>query len=219
MPYATNDGLRIHYRLDGNAAGPPLVLQHGYSMSLHDWYDPGYVDTLGAAYRLILIDARGHGASDKPHDPDAYRAARMAGDVVAVLDALGLARAHFFGYSMGGRIGFALAREAPARLHSLVLGGNGANERSPEEPILRAYLERLRQGPVVLAETIRAVFGAWATPEMLANTPGRATRGDIAALQAAGFGPRDIVTISQLIAFVSFQARLLVGLRLVGEGA
>lgn len=54
--------------------------------------------------------------------------------------------------------------------------------------------------------------------DILANAPGEATPEDIAALKAAGFGPRDIVTISQLIAFVSFQARLLVGLRLVGEG-
>jgi CMD domain protein len=53
---------------------------------------------------------------------------------------------------------------------------------------------------------------------ILANTPGDATPENIAALKAAGFSPRDIVTISQLIAFVSFQARLLVGLRLVGEG-
>lgn len=54
--------------------------------------------------------------------------------------------------------------------------------------------------------------------DILANTPGDATPEHIAALKAAGFSPRDIVTISQLIAFVSFQARLLVGLRLVGEG-
>lgn len=55
--------------------------------------------------------------------------------------------------------------------------------------------------------------------DILANTPGNATPDDIAALKAAGFTPRDIVTISQLISFVSFQARLLVGLRLVGEGS
>jgi pimeloyl-ACP methyl ester carboxylesterase len=167
MPFATNGDVRIHYHLGGNSDGPPLVLQHGYSMSLHDWYDPGYVNTLGKNFRLILIDARGHGTSDKPHDPESYRAAHMASDVVAVLDTLGIARAHFFGYSMGGRIGFALARDAASRLSSLVLGGNGANDRSPDEPVLRAYLERLRQGPEVLAETIRAVFGPWATPGML----------------------------------------------------
>jgi pimeloyl-ACP methyl ester carboxylesterase len=180
MPYATNGDVRIHYHLEGLADGPPLVVQHGYSMSLYDWYDPGYVNTLGKTFRLILIDARGHGASGKPHDPNAYRAAHMASDVVAVLDDLGIAQAHFFGYSMGGRIGFALARDAASRLHSLVLGGNGANDRSPDEPVLKAYLERLRQGPEVLTDTIRAVFGSWATSEMLERQVGN----DLDALTA-----------------------------------
>src|SRR4051794_27934493 len=98
MPYATNDGVRIHYHLDGNPDGPPLVVQNWYSGSLEDWGALGYAAALGATHRLILIDARGHGHSDKPHDSDAYRAASRAADVVAVLDDLGLDQAHFFGY-------------------------------------------------------------------------------------------------------------------------
>ena len=70
MPYADNDGIRIHYQVEGE--GPPLVLQHGFSESVVDWYEVGYVDALRSDYRLILIDARGHGASDKPHDTDSY---------------------------------------------------------------------------------------------------------------------------------------------------
>jgi len=70
MPYATHGDLRIHYETDGS--GPPLVLQHGYTLSLKRWYALGYVDALRARYRLILVDARGHGESDKPHDPAAY---------------------------------------------------------------------------------------------------------------------------------------------------
>src|SRR4051794_35255926 len=100
MPYASNGGVRIHYHLDGNGAGPPLVLQHFFGGSVEDWHDAGYVAALGGDYRLILIDARGHGLSDKPRDPDAYAFARMADDVVAVLDDLGHDRAHFYGYSM-----------------------------------------------------------------------------------------------------------------------
>ena len=63
-----------------------LVLQHGFSESVVDWYEAGYVDALRSDYRLILIDARGHGASDKPHDPGAYELERRVADVVAVLD-------------------------------------------------------------------------------------------------------------------------------------
>ena len=62
MPYATNQGVRIHYQVEGD--GPPLVLQHGFFWSVEGWYRVGYVDTLRTSYRLILIDARGHGASD-----------------------------------------------------------------------------------------------------------------------------------------------------------
>ncbi len=70
MPYAENNGVRIHYQVEWE--DPPLVLQHGFRSSLKTWYDYGYVDTLQQDYRLLLLDARGHGASDKPHEPAAY---------------------------------------------------------------------------------------------------------------------------------------------------
>jgi pimeloyl-ACP methyl ester carboxylesterase len=121
MPYATNDGVRIYYETEGS--GPPLVLHGGLSGSLNDWRDFGYVDALRDDYRLILIDPRGHGQSDKPHDPIAYAYHLFVGDVVAVLDDLGVATAHFWGYSMGALVGFAVGQYAPARFRSLILGG------------------------------------------------------------------------------------------------
>ena len=121
MPYADNRGVRIHYEVEGT--GPPLVLQHGFTDSIGGWRQFGYVDALKGSYRLILLDARGHGASDKPRDPAAYDMALRASDVVAVLDELGVERAHYLGYSMGGRIGFDTARLALERLRSLLIGG------------------------------------------------------------------------------------------------
>lgn len=150
MPYASNDGVRIHYHVAGDEARPPLVLQHGFSGSLHDLEEAGYVAALSASYRLILIDARGHGASDKPHDPDAYRPATMVADVVAVLDALGIDRAHYLGYSMGGRIGFGLAARAPGRCRSLLLGGASAGETDPATP--DPFIPVLRRGPQAFAD-------------------------------------------------------------------
>ena len=73
MPYTTNQGVRIHYQVEGE--GPPLVMQHGFTDSIETWYELGYVDTLKHDYRLILVDARGHGHSDKPRTPDAYEMA------------------------------------------------------------------------------------------------------------------------------------------------
>lgn len=123
MPYADSDGVRINYEVEGNSDGPPLVLQHGLTGYLESWRERGYTEVLAADYRLILIDARGHGRSDKPHDPAAYARDLRAADVVAVLDDLGIEKTHYFGYSMGGRIGCAMLSHAPGRLISAVIGG------------------------------------------------------------------------------------------------
>ena len=119
MPYADNHGVRIHYKVEG--AGPPLILQHGTTLSSESWYQRGYVEPLKPHYQLILVDARGHGASDKPHDRAAYALPLHVGDIVAVLDDLGIEKAHYFGYSMGGRIGFGMAKYAAHRVQSLTI--------------------------------------------------------------------------------------------------
>ncbi len=121
MPYTDNNGVSIHYHIEGE--GTPLVLQHGLISSILRWYEFGFVDALKTDYRLLLIDARGHGDSDKPHDAEAYDQKTMASDVIAVLDAEGIDRAHYMGYSMGGSIGFAIAQSFSDRFHSLIIGG------------------------------------------------------------------------------------------------
>jgi pimeloyl-ACP methyl ester carboxylesterase len=121
VPHANNAGIRIHYEVTGT--GPPLVLQHGFLCSLDDWDELGYVAALSAQYHLILIDARGHGRSDKPHDEASYTLDHRVGDVTSVLDAVDVERAHFWGYSMGGYIGFGMAKYAPHRVRRLVIGG------------------------------------------------------------------------------------------------
>lgn len=123
MPFADQDGVRIYYEVEGD--GPPLVLHVGFLGSLEDWRraDVGYVRALRDSFRLILLDPRGQGRSDAPRHPCAYGFGERVGDVLAVLDAVGVDRAHFWGYSMGGGVGFALGAAAPDRVASLVLGG------------------------------------------------------------------------------------------------
>src|SRR4051812_32052157 len=99
MPAAISRDLRIHYQVEGN--GPPLVLFHGLTGSGERWRDTGYVGGLSDHFQLVLIDAPGHGLSDKPHDPAAYGRRQQAANVVAVLDDLGIDAAHFWGHSMG----------------------------------------------------------------------------------------------------------------------
>jgi pimeloyl-ACP methyl ester carboxylesterase len=120
--FADNNGVKIHYEVEGH--GPPLMLVHWASGSTQEWRMFGLVDALKDDYRLILVDMRGQGKSDKPHDPDAYAAATQASDIVVVLDKLGIAKANFFGYSLGARLGWALAKYAPARFQSFIFGGD-----------------------------------------------------------------------------------------------
>jgi pimeloyl-ACP methyl ester carboxylesterase len=167
LPYATNDGIRIHYRLAGTPDGPPLLLLHGLGGSLHDW-DEGYAEPLGATHRLILVDARGHGRSDKPHDPAAYRTALLAADVLAVLDHAGVARAHYYGYSMGGTIGYYLAAHVPQRLRSLIVNGAGATDRESTEGT-GPLVARLRQGAEAWTAMFSAFTGGRASPALLAQ--------------------------------------------------
>lgn len=130
MPYADSQGVRIHYQTEG--AGAPLVLHHWSLATLEDWYDFGYVQGLMSDCRLILLDARGHGASDKPPELNAYTLRKRTDDIVAVLDDLKIDRAHFCGYSMGGWIGFGLAKYAPDRFRSLIIGGQHPYAQSME---------------------------------------------------------------------------------------
>lgn len=145
MPYASNNGVRIHYEVEGE--GEPLVLVHGFSGELSRWRTYGYVDALKDRYRCILVDARGHGDSDKPHDPAEYRLETKAADIVAVLDDLGIEKAHYWGYSMGGVIGLAVATYGAGRFHSIVLGGAapGLRDDVAGERLVE-YLKRLEGG-------------------------------------------------------------------------
>ena len=87
------------------------------------WAENGYIDALKLHYRLILIDARGHGASDKPHNRAAYTWPIPVQDVVTVLDYLAIDQAHVMGYSYGGPVCYGLAKHAPSRVTSLRIRG------------------------------------------------------------------------------------------------
>jgi pimeloyl-ACP methyl ester carboxylesterase len=161
MPYANHEGVQIHYHVEGQ--GTPLVLQHGFADSLESWYERGYVSALRADYQLILVDARGHGASDKPHDPDAYRLHRRVGDTIAVLETLHLTTAHFWGYTMGGWIGFGMAAYAPERVRALIIGGQHPYARTLEA--MRQLIQRgITQGPEAFVVGMEETFGALDAP-------------------------------------------------------
>lgn len=132
MPYAKSGDESIYYEVEGE--GVPLVLGHGGAYSLDMWREWGYTEKLRDDFRLILLDFRGHGRSDKAHRTSAYRTG-MSDDVIAVLDKIGVPQANYFGYSMGATVGFALATSHHAtRFHSFILGGMTPYEW-PEEMV------------------------------------------------------------------------------------
>jgi pimeloyl-ACP methyl ester carboxylesterase len=147
MPYVDNAGLKISYRVEGE--GLPLILLHGFTDSAESWYELGYVHALQARHRLILIDSRGHGKSDKPHDPEAYTPEKFVSDVTAVLDDVGLKATAFWGYSQGGWIGFALAKFAADRISAFIIGGATAGGASafPSSGGSDVLIEALKKGP------------------------------------------------------------------------
>ena len=111
--------------------GRPILLVHGFASTLRrNWQETGWFDALvGAGYRVIAFDQRGHGASDKRYDPADYAPDRLVADALAVLDAAGANRAALMGYSMGARIALEVAVNAPARVYGLVLSGIGMSFR------------------------------------------------------------------------------------------
>ncbi len=119
------DGLSIAY--DSIGSGFPVLLVHGFASSrLQNWKATGWYETLSrAGYRVLALDLRGHGESDKPTDPAAYAHLTMMNDILAVCDAADVGEAHLIGYSMGGHLGLNVLMEHPEVLKRLVVGGVG----------------------------------------------------------------------------------------------
>jgi pimeloyl-ACP methyl ester carboxylesterase len=117
--------VKIYYVTEGE--GEPVVLIHGFTGSNNYWTANGLFKELAKEYRVIAIDCRGHGKSDKPHDPAKY-GQEMAADVVRLLDHLKIKQAHVVGYSMGGFITMKLLSEYPDRVLSATVGGAGGSQ-------------------------------------------------------------------------------------------
>jgi pimeloyl-ACP methyl ester carboxylesterase len=120
------DDVRLSYEIDGD--GPPVLLLHGFATDGYiNWVRPGITDKLNSAgYRTIALDQRGHGLSDKPHEPEAYENDAMVRDAQALLDHLGIDACFVCGYSMGARNALGLVTE-DERPRAAVLGGVGSN--------------------------------------------------------------------------------------------
>jgi len=116
--FFTSNGVRIRYVDQGT--GEPVVLVHGYTNDIErNWFETGVFPNFVKDHRVIALDLRGHGKSDKPHDPKAY--AELGQDVLRLLDHLNIVRAHIVGYSLGGIITAKLLTTNPDRFITVAL--------------------------------------------------------------------------------------------------
>jgi pimeloyl-ACP methyl ester carboxylesterase len=133
--FKTSDGIKIHYIEAGPAKpeGAPVILIHGYTGTARgNWFTNGIADALSGKHHVVAIDCRGHGKSDKPHDPAKY-GPRMSQDVIELMDHLKIDKAHVHGYSMGGFIVTQLLMKHPERFLTAAYGGSGVPEVDEEQ--------------------------------------------------------------------------------------
>lgn len=119
------DGTKIATYEFGDADAPTVLAVHGFASSaLLNWHSSGWTrDLTRAGFRVVAIDQRGHGASDKPHGPRQYTMDILVDDVLHVLDAFMLDEVDYVGYSLGARVGWRAALDLPSRVRRAVLGG------------------------------------------------------------------------------------------------
>ncbi|MHB8456857.1 MAG: alpha/beta fold hydrolase [Acidimicrobiales bacterium] len=128
--FSSFDGTGIAFGVAGSEDMPSAVLlHHGFaSTSEINWIRPGLVDALvGAGRKVVYIDARGHGGSDRPHEPERYANGAMGRDVQALLDHLDLASVDMAGYSMGSFVTIDVALR-DSRIRKIFLGGVGTRQ-------------------------------------------------------------------------------------------
>ncbi len=209
-----SDGIEIAYRFEtaegqgflqqGALKKPPVLLIHGFASNFNiNWVKPSWTQTLhDAGYPTICIDNRGHGQSQKPHDPQVYGAHLMARDAVRLLDHLGIDQAYVMGYSMGARITAFMLHQNEKRVRAAIFGGMGIN------------MVRGLGGSAPVAEAFEAD-----RPEDVADPTARSFRvfaqnsgGDLKALAACLRGPRVKVT-PEMLGGISTPVLIAVGSR------
>ena len=155
MPYVDSGGLRLYYRDSGS--GPAVLWHTGGCGDSTMWETAGYIAAL-PGYRHILFDHRGHGRSEAPTAVAGHQMSCYTGDVIAVLDDAGIESAVLIGYSMGGRVGYAVAASHPGRLAGMV-GLDSVPDPASQPAELR------RDAGKVMAEGTRAVIQEMADAE------------------------------------------------------
>lgn len=159
MAFFSHDGCQLHYEDYGH--GTPLLLVHGLGSSTLDW--ESQIPVLSPRYRVIAIDLRGHGRSDKPDEH--YSIAGFAEDVAALIEHLQLGCVHLLGISMGGMIGFQLGVDRPELLRSLIIVNSGPEVKAKSLADCVQIAKRWSLSRLLSLETIAKGLGKLLFPK------------------------------------------------------
>jgi 3-oxoadipate enol-lactonase len=207
-----NGSLRV--RVEGPADAPALVLSNSLGTTLEMW--DAQAAHFAKDHRVVRYDTRGHGGSTV--SPGPYGFDLLGADVLAILDALGIARAHFCGISMGGFTGLWLGVHAPERLNRLVVANSAARIGTAEGWTARAALVRA-QGAAAMAELAASSPSRWFTEAFSAAQPALVQR---AQAWIAGIAPEGYAACCEALAQADLRtaiARIAVPTLLVAGSA
>jgi len=158
MSSFTSRGVSLAYDdIRPAGADSTIVLVHGFTSNRNEaWRRTGWYGAFERrGVRCIALDQRGHGESEKPHDPAAYGGEALSQDVLALMDHLDVERADLFGYSMGARTALGAALAAPERVANLILGGVGGRWFDP--PPADPAPGQMTLAEAMLAEDVDAI--------------------------------------------------------------
>ncbi|MDE2228163.1 MAG: 3-oxoadipate enol-lactonase [Alphaproteobacteria bacterium] len=165
MAFVRTGRFVTHYSLWGNHKAPVLVLGNSLGTNFHLW--DAQLPALAARFRVLRYDMRGHGLTEVPDGVDAYTIDDLAGDVLALADALAIERFHYSGLSIGGMVGQRLGARAPGRVLSLALCDTAMTIAAPQ--VYRDRADAVRKNGL---ESIGdAVLQRWFTEGFLKAKP------------------------------------------------
>jgi pimeloyl-ACP methyl ester carboxylesterase len=190
MPSFSSDGVEIAFIDEGPREGAPILLIHGFASNAKtNWVDPMWVRVLTAAgRRVVAMDCRGHGASQKLYGLEDYGAPLMAEDARRLLDHLAIERSDVMGYSMGARITAFLAMNHPTRVRRIVFGGLGIN-------MVRGLAGT---GPIAHALEADSIDDVKNATARTFRAFAEATRSDLKALAACIRSARSVISAEML---------------------
>jgi 3-oxoadipate enol-lactonase len=191
MPIAKLKSVRLHYELSGDAALPIVVFSNSLGSNLAMW--DGQVEAVAGRFRVLRYDTRGHGGSSVPEGP--YCVEQLAGDLLELVDSLGIDEFHLCGLSLGGATGQWIGLHAPERLKKLVLANTSAKFGTLEmwntriESVGRDGIESVIPGTV--ERWFTAGFRA-AQPEVVERTTAMLRKNDLQGYLAGCAAVRDV---------------------------